>query len=148
MYKVDRLTNHSPLERRHLYASGPIEDVLPLEHRSYVGPLDFLTNVSLNQVSSSTSPSFSSSLSSYSSSSYQVQFDVWFSGDNVTAETHYDTLNNFYMVTYGKKTFQLASPRAHNRLSLYPSLHAAYRQVQVHPLMLTTEILSKHQCCF
>jgi jumonji domain-containing protein 7 len=75
------------------------------------------------------------SLELSSSNVIQVQIDAWFSGDGVTAETHYDTMHNFYTVIQGSKTFQLSPPAAHSRMSLYPTLHAAYRQVQVrHPL--------------
>ena len=100
--------------------------------------MDFLGNVTFEEAIFS----FCSLFQAIHVARVQVQIDAWFSSDGVTADTHYDTLNNLYMVVQGKKTFQLAPPSHHPLFPLHPSLHAAYRQVQVTSSLLAVPNLT------
>ena len=104
---------------RFLYASGPIEDMLPNTFARHIGSLDFLDNATFEQACGPVRGHCRCA---------QVQMDAWFASDGVTADTHYDTPHNLYMTVFGQKTF-LVDPPA-RALPLHPALHAAYRQVQ------------------
>ena len=94
------------------------------KHAQYFGaPADVL--------SPSLQAQLGSPLDFFPSSNKTSEVNVWFGSDGITADTHYDSDDNFYVVLYGEKVFELWLPSRASALPVYPSLHAGYRQVQV-----------------
>eukprot|EP00054_Salpingoeca_dolichothecata_P023232 m.154117 g.154117 ORF g.154117 m.154117 type:complete len:425 (-) comp24620_c0_seq1:192-1466(-) len=94
--------------KHHMYASGPLVEVVPPFLQAQLGPQEI-----------------------FSLDDDSVTANVWLSGDNVTAWTHYDTSHNFYIPLFGQKVFHLLPPSAAPSLRLHPSFHHLYRQTQV-----------------
>ena len=106
----EQLASESPNSSRSLYFGAPA-DVLPPALQAQLGsPADFFPSSSSNKTS---------------------EVNVWFGSDGITADTHYDSDDNFYVVLHGEKAFELWSPSRARALPVFPCLHAGYRQVQV-----------------
>jgi hypothetical protein len=80
--------------QEHIYASGPIEDVIPPELRcdAQTGRTLALEGV------------------------HDVDINVWMAGTNTTARMHFDVSHNMYVPSVGSKTFLLLPPAAHGLL--------------------------------
>ncbi len=56
---------------------------------------------------------------------------VWLGATNLTAQTHYDSVHNFYVQLLGSKRFVLSPPSDSASFHLHPLEHAYDRQSQV-----------------
>eukprot|EP00040_Diaphanoeca_grandis_P031947 m.192405 g.192405 ORF g.192405 m.192405 type:complete len:472 (-) comp32465_c0_seq2:498-1913(-) len=98
-------TSDTKQQRKFVYASGPIRDVL---HPSLVRQIGDIGEVVENATAS--------------------EMNVWFGGSNATAALHYDTSDNIYIPLIGRKRFLLFPPSVHKH-GLHPSVHPYYRQM-------------------